>query len=105
MKFITAEQMQDLERKTIHDHQVPGDVLMMRAGRGIARQVLQIIRATGKTHPQVWLAAGKGNNGGDAFVVARLLHIAGIQAELWLVDADVKGDALPHFDATGGHTD
>lgn len=98
MKFITAEQMQDLERKTIHDHQVPGDVLMMRAGRGIARQVLQIIRATGKTHPQVWLAAGKGNNGGDAFVVARLLHIAGIQAELWLVDADVKGDALPHFD-------
>jgi ADP-dependent NAD(P)H-hydrate dehydratase / NAD(P)H-hydrate epimerase len=98
MKFVTSEQMRELDRKTIHEYKISGEVLMMRAGRGIARQVLQIIHASGKTQPRVWLAAGKGNNGGDAFVVARLLHQAGIQTELWLAEIDVKGEARPHFD-------
>lgn len=72
MKIVTAAQMQSLDRRTIEDAGVPGTVLMERAGAGVVTCLEQQLGSLrGKS---VTILCGKGNNGGDGFVVARLLH-------------------------------
>jgi len=72
MLIVTATQMQTLDRRTIEEAGVSGTTLMERAGAGVVTCLQQQIGALrGKT---VTIFCGKGNNGGDGFVVARLLH-------------------------------
>jgi NAD(P)H-hydrate epimerase len=72
MLIVTAAQMQALDRRTIEEASVPGTTLMERAGAGVvARLEQQISSLRGKA---ITVFCGKGNNGGDGFVVARLLH-------------------------------
>ena len=72
MPIVTAVQMQALDRRTIDEARVPGTTLMERAGAGVVACLQQQLGALrGKT---VTILCGKGNNGGDGFVVARLLH-------------------------------
>ena len=72
MKIVTAAQMQSLDRRTIEENGVPGTTLMERAGAGVVACLEQQMGSLrGKT---VTVLCGKGNNGGDGFVVARLLH-------------------------------
>ncbi len=111
MKIVTARQMAALDTETIERHGIPGLDLMERAGTGIFHEVIttldrlepgrfEQIEQAGPERgegPAVVLFAGKGNNGGDAFVVARLLHGEGIKTLTVLVGAtaaDLKGDAL-----------
>lgn len=71
-KIITAAQMQELDRRTISEAHIPATALMERAGFGIVsclEQQLEPVRS--KT---VTVVCGKGNNGGDGFVAARLLR-------------------------------
>jgi hydroxyethylthiazole kinase-like uncharacterized protein yjeF len=93
MKLVTAAQMRELDRRTIEDLGVPSLVLMENAGRS----TYQILRREFPelTGPVVVLA-GRGNNGGDGFVVARYLANAGIPLTVFLVAArdQVQGDAL-----------
>ena len=64
--------MQTLDRRTITEAHVPSTVLMERAGEGIVRHLERHYGpARGKT---ITILCGKGNNGGDGLVVARLLH-------------------------------
>jgi len=71
MNVVTAAQMQALDRRTIEEAGVPGTTLMERAGVGVLSCLQQQIGALrGKT---ITVLCGKGNNGGDGFVVARLL--------------------------------
>lgn len=71
-KIITAAQMQELDRRTITEARIPGTTLMERAGSGVVSCLEQELGAPrGKV---VTIVCGKGNNGGDGFVVARLLH-------------------------------
>ncbi len=99
MKLVTAEQMRELERRTIEEHGTPGEVLMERAGYGIAEIVRRMADSTGFINPYIQLFAGRGNNGGDAFVTARFLKEWGCRVEVWLAASaqDLKGDALKHF--------
>jgi NAD(P)H-hydrate epimerase len=72
MKIVTGTEMQSLDRRTIVEAQIPGAVLMERAGEGIVRHLEDYCGpARGKT---ITILCGKGNNGGDGLVVARLLH-------------------------------
>ena len=99
MKLITSEQMRELDRKTIAEFGVPGEMLMERAGSGVAKIVQYLARRSGYVNPSVQLFAGYGNNGGDAFVAARCLKEQGFDVEVWIaggVDA-IGGDALKHF--------
>jgi len=99
MKLVTSEQMRELDRRTIEEFGTPGEVLMERAGQGVAAAVLHLAGLTGRLGC-VRCVAGKGNNGGDAFVVARCLHEMGLTVQLILAaerDA-LKGDALIHFE-------
>jgi hydroxyethylthiazole kinase-like uncharacterized protein yjeF len=71
-KIITGAQMQELDRRTIGEAGIPGTVLMERAGAGLAACIEQFFgSARGK---RITILCGKGNNGGDGFVVARLLR-------------------------------
>ncbi|MBN1434985.1 NAD(P)H-hydrate dehydratase [Candidatus Fermentibacterales bacterium] len=67
--WVTPSEMAGLDRVTIAKG-VPGEVLMERAGEAIAAVAARMIRP-GEGPVEVW--AGPGNNGGDGFVVARLL--------------------------------
>ena len=71
-KIITGAQMQELDHRTIAEARIPGTTLMERAGSGVVSCLEKVLGAPhGKV---VTILCGKGNNGGDGFVVARLLH-------------------------------
>jgi NAD(P)H-hydrate epimerase len=67
-----AEEMRQTDRWAIEDQGIPSLALMERAGAGLARVVADVA-----PHGVVAVACGTGNNGGDGFVAARLLHDAG----------------------------
>ncbi|UCH90901.1 MAG: NAD(P)H-hydrate dehydratase [Nitrospirota bacterium] len=75
MWLVTPEQMQELDRQTIQDAKIPGTTLMERAGTGVVTHLLQHFGPVkGK---KIVVFCGKGNNGGDGLVVARLLKNKG----------------------------
>ncbi len=101
MKTVSAEQMRELDRRTIEDYGIPGKTLMERAGRGVAEKIAAIIEYSPTTPPAVRLIAGGGNNGGDAFVAARYLREFGCRVDVFgacRLD-QIKGDAREQLDA------
>lgn len=81
MRLVTRDEMRELDRVTIEDYGVPGLVLMERAGRGV-------VRAIHARHPvlaglRCLVVAGRGNNGGDGFVVARDLRQHGAEVSVF----------------------
>ena len=100
MKFVSSAQMRALDKNAIERDGVPGIALMERAGRAIAGELLHLFRGRKLVHPSVLLVAGMGNNGGDAFVIARLLSRAGCRTSVLLAGRkeEVKGDARHHLD-------
>lgn len=99
MKLVTADEMRELDRRTIEEYEVPGDELMDRAGQGVADVVRRLSETSGFIGPRVLLLAGRGNNGGDAFTAARYLKEGGCQVAVWLAGLanQVKGDAFKHL--------
>ena len=96
MKITTAEEMRNIDRATTERFGVPSLTLMENAGGAVARFILQ-------HYPQanrIAVICGKGNNGGDGFVVARKLHRAGRVVEVLLLGSrtELKGDALAMFE-------
>jgi NAD(P)H-hydrate epimerase len=88
--ILTREQARDLDRRAIEEFGVPGIVLMENAGRGMA----ELLRSLG-IDGSVVICCGKGNNGGDGFVMARHLDNAGISVRnlLFCNPAQLTGDA------------
>ena len=89
--------MQTLDRRTITQAHVPSTVLMERAGEGIVRHLEEHCGpARGKT---ITILCGKGNNGGDGLVVARLLHRRGAQIHVVLLTpvTDLGRDAATMY--------
>ncbi|MCE1225560.1 MAG: NAD(P)H-hydrate dehydratase [Geobacteraceae bacterium] len=71
MKIVTAHTMQELDRRAINEYGIPGRDLMERAGRGCAEHILAAYGT--RRSKRVVILAGKGNNGGDGYVIARYL--------------------------------
>jgi len=88
-EILTTEQMYEADRKTI-DAGTTGDVLMENAGAAVVAEIVS--RWTPRS---VAVLCGPGNNGGDGFVVARLLRHAGWSVRLGLLYEAEKltGDA------------
>jgi NAD(P)H-hydrate epimerase len=99
MHLVTAQEMRELDRLTIEEYGTPGHVLMERAGAGATEALLREFPHIHKS--LVLIVAGKGNNGGDGFVIARLLKKQGVKCEVVLVarKAEVKGEALRNLTA------
>ena len=70
---LTRSQVRELDRRGIEEFGIPGVILMENAGRGVV-EVLQQLGITGPAH----IVCGKGNNGGDGFVIARHLEAQNI---------------------------
>jgi NAD(P)H-hydrate epimerase len=82
-KSLTREEMRELDRKAIEEYKIPGIILMENAGRNVAEEVIKMIDSPQKT--KIAILCGKGNNGGDGFVVARHLHNRHIPVDVFLI--------------------
>ena len=96
MRSLTREQVRAVDLQAIEDYSLPGIVLMENAGRNAA-QLLHALASAG-TMPaprRVAIACGRGNNGGDGFVIARHLENLGAEIKLLLAcdPAAYRGDA------------
>jgi hydroxyethylthiazole kinase-like uncharacterized protein yjeF len=89
--LLSREEVRAIDARAI-DAGVPGIVLMENAGRGAAELLLERLRGR-LSRPLI--LGGTGQNGGDAWVVARHLAIRGITSDVFLVGdpAKVSGDA------------
>jgi NAD(P)H-hydrate epimerase len=101
MRVLNAAQMREADRRTIEDVGISSLVLMENAGR-------QVVAAMEAVHAdlldgQVAVLCGRGNNGGDGFVVARTLLQRGVDVAVFLVGqvSDVRGDARTNLDILG----
>lgn len=92
MELLTAAQMQDVERRAIESGAVTGLELMERAGRGVVDSILEEWPELALSPHRAVVLCGRGNNGGDGFVVARLLKQRGWEVIVYL-DGDL--DRLP----------
>ncbi|MCK5312411.1 MAG: NAD(P)H-hydrate dehydratase [Desulfobacteraceae bacterium] len=98
MYLVTADEMQNMDRDTIESFGIPGRTLMESAGRGAYTMLVQTFpNISSKT---VGIIAGRGNNGGDAFVVARYLMEKNIHTNIFLLCSKKKisGDAKANFE-------
>lgn len=71
MYLVTPEEMAEMDRRTIHEFGIPGHTLMENAARGAIEVFCRHFPdSRGK---KICVVCGKGNNGGDGFVMARYL--------------------------------
>ena len=88
-ELLTAAQMKAVEQAAIDSGDVTGLELMERAGRGVVEAVFEEWPELAKISHRAVVLCGPGNNGGDGFVVARLLKEWGWDVEVFLYgDAD-----------------
>jgi hydroxyethylthiazole kinase-like uncharacterized protein yjeF len=89
--------MKDLDRRTIQERGIPGIDLMESAGKGAAELLVRYFPQA--REGEVAVMAGRGNNGGDGFVIARYLKNWGIRTKVYLFASikDVSGDALTNL--------
>lgn len=80
MKAVTAEQMRRIDRATSSDIGIPSIVLMENAAREVCKVCVREV--SGIEEPKAIIFAGKGNNGGDGFALARLLKDRGINCQI-----------------------
>jgi hydroxyethylthiazole kinase-like uncharacterized protein yjeF len=83
-ELLTAAQMRAIEQAAIESGQVTGLELMERAGRGVVEAILEEWPELATTSHRAVVLCGPGNNGGDGFVVARLLRDRGWEVEVFL---------------------
>lgn len=91
---MSREQVRDIDRRAIEEYGLPGIVLMENAGRGAA-ELLMSLGVSGRAI----VCAGRGNNGGDGFVIARHLENHGIDARVLVFGGrdEFHGDAATNL--------
>jgi ADP-dependent NAD(P)H-hydrate dehydratase / NAD(P)H-hydrate epimerase len=94
-----AVQQRALDEWAITERKIPGIDLMERAGAGLAEAVQELC-----PDGRVVVVCGKGNNGGDGWVAARLLRDRGRHVEVRLLGdpAELKGDARANYERLPG---
>lgn len=102
-ELLTAAQMRAIEQAAIDSGEVTGLELMERAGRGVVEAIFEEWPELAKTSHKAVMLCGPGNNGGDGFVVARLLKELGWEVEVFLYgDAEkLPPDARVNYDRWG----
>ncbi len=107
MKTVTVAQMRELDRRAIEDYRIPSILLMENAGLRTADFIHKMYGQSikGKT---IMIICGRGNNGGDGFVIARHLMNKGYIVNVAVLSDKnkIKGDAqinLDIFERMGGY--
>lgn len=91
MQILSSAEMREVDRRTAEEFGVPLDSLMESAGAAVGKFCLHEYANAKK----VVVLAGRGNNGGDGFVAARVIAQAGKYVEVLLLGHadEVKGEA------------
>src|SRR5262249_61294586 len=100
MKALRADEMREVDRLTTVRFGIPGDQLMEAAGKSVVDVFLeQYGYKSGKPPGRVCVFCGKGNNGGDGFVVARHLkeEAEEVEGDLFAAAKELKGDAARNY--------
>jgi hydroxyethylthiazole kinase-like uncharacterized protein yjeF len=99
MKVLTAAEMREVDRLTTERLGIPSLQLMETAGRSVAEAFREISEGAGIRPRRICVLCGKGNNGGDGFVVARHLHGTDRQVRVYLFARpdELRGDAAANF--------
>ena len=98
MKALTAAEMLEVDRLTTERHGVPGLDLMEAAGKAVAEALRK--EAFSFRRGGFAVLCGKGNNGGDGFVVARYLKEVRLESTVYLFGRreEVRGDAAKNLE-------
>ncbi len=101
MRILNADQMREADRRTIQDIGIASLVLMENAGRQVVAAVESLYSDLAER--SIAIVCGKGNNGGDGFVVARTLQQRGFDVSVFVIGriSEVKGDARINLDILG----
>lgn len=103
MKVLTGTQMAEVDRKAINELKIDGLILMENAGIKVFQKIQTIIKNWGTEEDEpfrdVVVISGKGNNGGDGFVIARHLIQNSIPTTVFSITDGFgySGDALKNF--------
>ncbi len=81
-KALGRDEIREIDRKAIEEYEIPGIVLMENAGRNVVEEVMKMLPGADKARVAVF--CGKGNNGGDGFVIARHLYNRGVDVSVYL---------------------
>jgi ADP-dependent NAD(P)H-hydrate dehydratase / NAD(P)H-hydrate epimerase len=99
MKILTAQQMREIDRKTVEQCGIPYPTLMETAGARVVEAIIEHGEPITKSVFSVF--CGKGNNGGDGAVIARLLWMRGaplVCVYIFGRIAETKGEARTNFE-------
>lgn len=93
-KTLTREEARELDRIAIEEFKIPSIALMENAGQRVAEHLLSYYQGG-----QIVICCGKGNNGGDGFVVARYLdnHHLPVHVLLFSDPKDLTDDAKLNY--------
>ncbi|MCX7990939.1 MAG: NAD(P)H-hydrate dehydratase [Proteobacteria bacterium] len=81
MRIVNANEMKEAEKRA-EELGIYRLILMENAGRSVYLETERIIKEKGLQNPELLVVCGKGNNGGDGFVVARYLHNHGYNVKI-----------------------
>src|SRR3972149_11313367 len=98
MYIATANEMNNIDRRTRDEYGIPTLLLMENAASGITRAVEQmLVSVRGK---RITVICGRGNNGGDGLAPARQLHNLGAKVSVYLLSdkADFKSEPAINLD-------
>jgi NAD(P)H-hydrate epimerase len=92
---LTRTQVREFDRRAIEEYGVPSIVLMENAGRGAAELLVSL-----GIQGRVIVCCGKGNNGGDGFVIARHLDLQNVDVRVTLFASpeELTGDARTNYE-------
>lgn len=98
MKILNAQQIREIDRLTVERFGIPWPILMETAGGRVVEALIERIGTVAGRY--IAVLCGKGNNGGDGAVIARLLWMRGASVDAFLFGriVETKGEALTNFE-------
>ncbi|HEV2970941.1 MAG TPA: NAD(P)H-hydrate epimerase [Pirellulales bacterium] len=92
--MLNRQQVREVDRRAVDEYGISGLLLMENAGRGVTDKLCQF-----GVDGLVVVCCGKGNNGGDGFVIARHLDLRrlAVQVLLFAEPDELTGDAAANF--------
>lgn len=99
MKIVSVKEMRAIDRASIKGLGIPGVILMENAGQSVVDAMADFFEMEGVG--KVTVVCGRGNNGGDGFVIARCLMNQGIAVDVFIVAeslSSISGDAKKNLD-------
>lgn len=97
-KLVTSSQMREIDRRTVEEFKIPSIILMERAGQAVFKFIKN--KFISPDNKLFFIFCGRGNNGGDGLVVARLLYKSNAQVYVFLCGKieKLRGDTKRNLD-------